>query len=63
MSYVLTEVIFFCSNLKSIFNCFRIFSIIKNVLVPRTSHVKGLHVQGKFLPVLDDRTWVLQGVH
>ena len=63
MSFVLTEVILFYSNLKSIFNCIHIFSIIKNVLLPRTSHVKGLHVPAKFLPLLDDWTWVLQGVH
>ena len=27
--------------------------LIKNVLVPRTSHIKGLHVRTKFLPVPD----------
>ena len=27
-----------------------------NVFVPRISHVKGLHVRAKFLPVPDDRT-------
>ena len=29
------------------------FSNIKNVLVPRTSHIKGLHVRTKFLPIQD----------
>ena len=29
------------------------------MLVPRTSHVKGLHVQTEFLPVPDNRTYVL----
>ena len=27
--------------------------LIKNVLVPQTSHIKGLHVRTKFLPVPD----------
>ena len=36
------------------------FIIIKNVLVPQTSHVKGLHVRTalKLLPVPDNRTKV-----
>ena len=35
------------------------FFLIEKVLVPRTSHVKGLHVQTESLPVPDNRTWVL----
>ena len=36
-----------------------VFFLIKNVCVPRTSHVKGSHVRTKFLPVPDNRTEVL----
>ena len=36
-----------------------VFFLIKNELVPRTSHVKRLHVQTKFLPAPDNRTEVL----
>ena len=43
---------------KTIFNCSFIFSQIKNVLVPSTSHVKSLQlVRTKFLPVPDNRTY------
>ena len=35
-----------------------VFSI-KNVLVPWTSYVKGLRVRTQFLPVADNRTYVL----
>ena len=43
--------------MNSVFNYFCYF-LIENVLVPRKSHVKGLHVQTEFLPVVDNRTWV-----
>ena len=33
--------------MNSVFNCFCYF-LIENVLVPRKSHVKGLHVQTEF---------------
>ena len=33
-----------------------VFFSNKKVLVPRTSHVKGLHVQTKFQPVPDNQT-------
>ena len=35
---------------------FYVFFLIKNVLVQRRSHFKGLHVRAKFLPVPDDWT-------
>ena len=36
-----------------------LFFSIKNVLVSWTSHVKGLRVRTQFLPVADNRTYVL----
>ena len=41
------------------FSTVPVFFCIKNVLVPRTSHVKGLHVRTKFLPVPNNWTQVL----
>ena len=52
-----TILYFWCPKPKS--SCpksFPVFFPIKNVLVRWTSHVKGLHVRTKFLPVSDNRT-------
>ena len=38
------------------FSAVSLFFLIKNVLVPQKSHVKGIHVWTKFLPVPDNRT-------
>ena len=42
---------------SSKFSTVSVFFLIKNVLVPRTSHVKGLHLSTIFLPVPDNRFW------
>ena len=41
------------------FSTVAVLFVIKNELVPWTSHVKGLHVRTKFLPVPENRTQVL----
>ena len=47
---------FYSTVISREFSTVSLFFLIKNVLVPWTSQVKGLHVRTKFLPVPDNRT-------
>ena len=55
-AFMINKINFNSTVIWSRFSTVPVFFCIKNVLVPRTSHVKGLHVRTKFLPVPDNRT-------
>ena len=58
-TFMINKINFNSIVIWSRFSTVPVFFCIKNVLVPRTSYVKGLHVRTKFLPVPDNRTWVV----
>ena len=55
----MTKINFNSIVIGSQFSNVSVFFLLKNVLVPHTIHVKGLHVQTKFVPVRNNQTEVL----